>query len=59
MKILSREIKANEKTFSPEMIITMSFPMKLIKEGGREIEKCIFTEKDFMKAWEEYENERR
>lgn len=55
MKILSREIKTNEETFSPEMILTISFPMKLTIEDGREIDKCVFTEKDFEKAWKEYE----
>ncbi len=58
MKILSAKVEANQETFSPEMIITMSFPMELVKEGGLETRKMEFVFADFEKAWKEY-NERR
>ena len=61
MKILSREIKTNEETFAPEMILTISLPMKLIKEGNLEINQYQLVYDDLKKALEEYEvrNDRR
>ena len=59
MKILSAETKVNLETFTPEMIITMSLPLELVKEGNMEITKMDFVYKEFEKAWKEYQNERR
>lgn len=51
MKILSREIKVNEDTFAPEMILTISMPMELAENAlelmkqqeplGKEFEKVL------------------
>lgn len=57
MKIISSEIKMNENNFAPEIIITMSFPLELVKEGDLEISKMEFIFNEFEKAWKEY-NER-
>ncbi len=32
MRLISRHIKANPDTFSPEMLITVALPMELVKE---------------------------
>lgn len=55
MKILSRKIKANEDTFAPEMILTISIPMELAKAGDLEVEQYEFVFDDFLKAMKEYE----
>lgn len=56
MKIVSFEIKMND--FAPEALITMSFPIELVKEGELVISKMEFVFNEFEKAWKEY-NERR
>jgi hypothetical protein len=53
MKILSREIKTNEETFAPEMILTISIPMELAKEGDLEINQYEFDFDAFLKAVKE------
>jgi hypothetical protein len=55
MKILSREIKANEETFAPEMILTISIPMELAKAGDLEINQYELFYEELGKALEEYE----
>lgn len=57
MKILSAKMEVNQETFAPEMIITMSFPMELVKEGVLEVSKMQFIFAEFEQAWREY-NER-
>lgn len=52
-------MRVNEETFTPEMIVTMSFPMEPIKENDLELNKAEFIYSEFEKAWKEYQNERR
>lgn len=59
MKILSREIKANEETLAPEMILTISIPMELAKAGDLEINQYEFDFDLFLKALDEYEREKK
>ncbi len=51
MKILSKTIKVNEETFTPEMVITLSVPLQLAEEKD---DGCRKFCDELQKAIEEY-----